>query len=94
MTQKNSFKHQRSAKLHQPDPMLIELGKIQRVLINNGYRIRRSVNDSHVWRVFRGKSDSLYLLWFIKLGDWDVLPKNLNRERETLVELIQEALQP
>ncbi len=89
---KNSFKHQRSAKLHTPDPMTLELGKIQRHLIRNGYKIRRSVNDSHAWRVFRGKSDSLYLIRFIRLGEWEVLPKNLSKERKTLIALIQEAL--
>ncbi len=89
---KNSFKHQRSAKLHTPDLMTVELGKIQRHLIRNGYKIRRSVNDSHAWRVFRRKSDALYLLRFIQLGKWEILPKNLSQERETLTELIQEAL--
>ncbi len=94
MTYKNSFKHQRSAKLHTPDPMTLELGKIQRLLIHNGYKIRRSVNDSRAWRVFKGKSESLYLIRFIRLGEWEVLPKNLTPERTTLAELIQEALQP
>ncbi|MDZ7355910.1 MAG: hypothetical protein ONB55_22545 [candidate division KSB1 bacterium] len=74
-----------------PDPIQQNYEKIRRSLSRQGYRLRRSPNDAHAWRI-TGSFPGFYLLRALTADKWNLHPNDGDPSRETLNQLIQEAL--
>lgn len=74
-----------------PDPIRQNYEKIRRSLSRQGYQLRRSPNDTHAWRI-TGQFPGFYLLRGLSATKWHLQPNDGDPARETLNQLIQEAL--
>lgn len=74
-----------------PDPIWQSYEKIRRSLSQQGYQLRRSPNDPRAWRI-TGSFPGFYLLRALTADKWSLHPNDGDPSRETLNQLIQEAL--
>ncbi|MBW4523482.1 MAG: hypothetical protein KME16_28075 [Scytolyngbya sp. HA4215-MV1] len=84
-------KQRRPVRPLRPDRVATEFERIKQRLGQEGYKLRRSPNNIHLWRV-TGRFEGFYLLsWYASSG-WNVQPNDWSQERDTLLQLIKEAL--